>query len=138
MWVSLPPKAAAQKFTEYTALGDRRASQPVLATEVGAVVNSVWMNRPQVRRCLVSPVKVVVSLCVLNARTGIPPRPRSGSRALHACMWCFVAAAQKALEPKLMNENMTSEGLKRSQAAETGLVWVSGTVGDVVSWPGWP
>lgn len=44
-----------------------------------------------------------------------------------------MAAAQKDLDLKRMNENMTSEGLKKSR--QTGLAWVSETVGDVCSQP---
>lgn len=48
----------------------------------------------------------------------------------------FVAAAQKALDRNLMNENVTLEGLKKSRPPETGLAQVSETVGRVPSHPG--
>lgn len=46
-----------------------------------------------------------------------------------------MAAAQKGLDLKLMNENMTSVGLKKSKQAETGLACVSETAGNMNSQP---
>lgn len=49
-----------------------------------------------------------------------------------------MVAAHKALDVKLMNENVTSEGLRKSQQPEAGLARVSKeTVGSVHVWPGW-
>ena len=42
-----------------------------------------------------------------------------------------MAMAQKGLDLRLMNENMTSEGIKKSEQAETGQAWVSETAGPV-------
>lgn len=46
-----------------------------------------------------------------------------------------MAAAQKGLDLKPMNENMASEGVKVSRQPEKGLAWVCETVGDVNSQP---
>lgn len=53
---------------------------------------------------------------------------------LCVCTWQlpeFMAAAQKGLDLKLMNENMTSEGLKKSKQAETRRAYVSETAGNM-------